>query len=66
MAGCGVGEPVASLGGAAEAQASGDPLRLAHLFGISDPTAIRYCADADGNGLGRPLPAESSTLRQVR
>jgi hypothetical protein len=51
----------------AEAQASGgDPLRLAHLFGISDPTAIRYCADADGNGLGRPLPAESSTLRQVR
>jgi integrase len=51
----------------AEAQASGgDPLRLAHLFGISDPTAMRYCADADGNGLGRPLPAESSTLRQVR
>jgi len=29
-----------------EAQASGgDPLRLAHLFGISDPTAIRYCAE---------------------
>ena len=29
-----------------EAQASGgDPLRLAHLFGLSDPTAIRYCAD---------------------
>ena len=43
-----------------------DPLRLAHLFGISDPTAMRYCADADGNGLGRPLPAESSALRQVR
>ena len=29
-----------------EAQASGgDPLRLAHLFGISDGTAIRYCAE---------------------
>jgi hypothetical protein len=29
-----------------EAYASGgDPLRLAHLFGISDPTAIRYCAE---------------------
>jgi integrase len=29
-----------------EAQASGgDPLRLAHLFGVSDPTAIRYCAE---------------------
>jgi hypothetical protein len=50
----------------AEAQASGgDPLRLAHLFGISDPTAIRYCADAGGGGLGRPLPAESSIPRQV-
>ena len=22
----------------------GDPLQLTHLFGISDPTAIRYCA----------------------
>jgi hypothetical protein len=22
----------------------GGPLRLAHLFGISDPTAIGYCA----------------------
>ena len=30
----------------AEAQASGgDPLKLTHLFGISDPTAIRYCAE---------------------
>ena len=30
----------------AEAQASGgDPLQLTHLFGISDPTAIRYCAE---------------------
>jgi len=29
-----------------EAQASGgDPLRLTHLFGVSDPTAIRYCAE---------------------
>jgi hypothetical protein len=31
-----------------EAVASGgDPLRLARLFGISDPTAIRYCAELD-------------------
>jgi hypothetical protein len=31
-----------------EAHASGgDPLRLTHLFGISDPTAIRYCAELD-------------------
>jgi hypothetical protein len=30
----------------AEAHASdGDSLRLTHLFGISDPTAIRYCAE---------------------
>jgi hypothetical protein len=30
-----------------EARASGgDPLKLTHLFGISDPTAIRYCAEA--------------------
>ncbi len=29
-----------------EAKASGgDPLQLTHLFGISDPTAIRYCAE---------------------
>lgn len=31
-----------------EACASGgDPLALTHLFGISDPTAIRYCAELD-------------------
>ena len=31
----------------AEAQASGgDPLQLTRLFGISDPIAIRYCAEA--------------------
>jgi hypothetical protein len=30
----------------AEAHASGgDPLQLTHLFGISDPTAIRYCTE---------------------
>jgi len=29
-----------------EAHASGgDPLQLTQLFGISDPTAIRYCAE---------------------
>ncbi len=32
-----------------EAHASGgDPLKLTHLFGISDPTAIRYCAEIGG------------------
>jgi integrase len=31
-----------------QAQASGgDPLQLTHLFGISDPTAIRYCAELE-------------------
>jgi len=31
-----------------EALASGgDPLRLTHLFGISDPAAIRYCAELE-------------------
>jgi integrase len=34
-----------------EAQASGgDPLQLTHLFGVSDPTAIRYCAEAGPPG----------------
>jgi hypothetical protein len=32
----------------AEAQASGsDPLKLTHLFGISDPIAIGYCAELE-------------------
>jgi integrase len=26
--------------------AGGDPIRLIQLFGLSDPTALRYCADA--------------------
>ncbi len=34
-----------------EAHATGgDPLRLTHLFGISDPTAIRYCAEFGQRG----------------
>ena len=34
-----------------EAHASGgDPLRLTYLFGISDPTAIRYCAEVSPPG----------------
>jgi hypothetical protein len=34
-----------------EAHATGgDPLKLTHLFGISDPTAIRYCAEAGLRG----------------
>lgn len=49
-----------------EAHASGgDPLQLTRLFVISDPAAIRYCADVDGGGLGRPLPAGPSVPRQV-
>jgi integrase len=37
-----------------EALASGgDPLRLTHLFGISDPTATRYCAEIGPPGQGR-------------
>lgn len=31
----------------AEAQTSGDPLRLARLFGLSANTAVRYCVEAD-------------------
>jgi hypothetical protein len=38
----------------AEAQASGgDPLQLTHLFGVSDPIAIRYCAEAGPPGHNR-------------
>ena len=37
-----------------EACASGgDPLQLTHLFGISDPTAIRYCAETGPPGQDR-------------
>jgi integrase len=40
-----------------EAQASGgDPLRLIHLFGVSDPTAIRYCAEVGPPGQMGPGP----------
>ena len=40
-----------------EAHASGgDPLRLAHLFGISDPAAIRYCAEISRTNDGAGLP----------
>jgi hypothetical protein len=44
-----------------EAHASGgDPLTLTHLFGISDPTAIRYCAETgalDKPAATTPTPA---------
>ena len=50
-----VGSPrrtCAPTGSTTEAQASGgDPLRLTHLFGISDPAAIRYCAEIGIPGL---------------
>jgi integrase len=40
-----------------EAHASGgDPLKLTHLFGISDPTAIRYCAEIGPTGKATGLP----------
>jgi hypothetical protein len=43
-----------------EAHASGgDPLRLTHLFGISDPTAIRYCSELDATT--PPAPAAGHT-----
>jgi len=37
----------------------GDPLQLTHLFGISDPTAIRYCAELDAATLPRPSAGQS-------
>jgi hypothetical protein len=44
----------------AEAHATGgDPLRLAHLFGISDPTAIRYCTELDA--MTPPAPPAGDT-----
>jgi integrase len=47
----------------AEAQASGgDPLRLAHLFGISDAAALRYCAELDSAAPHRP-PARAEPGR---
>ena len=47
----------------AEALASGgDPLRLTHLFGISDPTAIRYCAEAGLPGQDRDNKMARHTL----
>lgn len=47
-----------------EAHASGgDPLRLTHLFGISDPTAIRYCAELDA---AAGHPASSATITRAR
>ncbi len=48
-----------------EALASGgDPLQLTHLFGISDPTAIRYCAEAGPPGQDRDNEMARHTLRR--
>jgi integrase len=45
-----------------EAQASGgDPLRLAHLFGLSDGAAIRYCAEIGPPGQDRDNEMAPST-----
>ncbi len=46
-----------------QAQASGgDPLQLMHLFGISDPTAIRYCAEIGPPGQNRDNEIAPRTL----
>lgn len=56
--------PVCDLPGARadriheEAQASGgDPLQLTQLFGVSDPAAIRYCAELGPPGQASPQAA---------
>jgi hypothetical protein len=41
-----------------EAQASGgNPLQLAHLFGVSDQAAVRYCAELGPPGQAGPQAA---------
>ena len=52
-----------------QAQASGgDPLRLTHLFGVSDPIAIRYCAELGPPGRVTPddLSDQASGTRGSR
>ena len=38
----------------------GDPLRLTHLPGISDPTVIRYCAETGRQGYDRHQALEGA------
>jgi hypothetical protein len=46
-----------------EALASGgDPLQLTHLFGLSDPTAIRYCTETGPPGQDRDNEMARHTL----
>jgi hypothetical protein len=47
-----------------QAQASGgDPLQLTHLFGVSDPTAIPYCAELGPPGHWSPDGQDSEGWR---
>jgi len=41
----------------------GDPLQLARLFGVSDPTAIRYCAELGPPGRRPPYDQDSEGWR---
>ena len=34
-------------------ESGGDPLQLSHLFGVSDPIVIRYCAEIGIPGQAR-------------
>jgi hypothetical protein len=48
-----------------QAQASGgDPLQLTHLSGVSDPTAIPYCAELGPPGHWSPDDQDSEGWRQ--
>jgi len=47
-----------------QAQASGgDPFQLTRLFGVSDPTAIRYCAEVGPPGRWSPDDQDSEGWR---
>lgn len=39
----------------------GDPIRLIRLFGLSDPTALRYCADEKTMTNLSPTPPQGFT-----
>lgn len=39
----------------------GDPIRLIRLFGLSDPTALRYCADEKTMTISSPTPPQGFT-----
>jgi integrase len=41
----------------------GDPIRLIRLFGLSDPTALRYCAEEKTVPISSPTPPQGITDR---